>query len=120
MILDAHRGDFMEILLSSYGLSLFSSKAGSRHDDGAGAVPRGSPSISIGELWPGIDQLDDIGPEGTSVIVAPSPRRGSGPGGLAKVPCMPGRGLLVLQVHRHQLRLEVMVGVPREIGLCGF
>jgi hypothetical protein len=70
MILDAPRGDFMEISSSSYGLSLFSSKVGSRHDVGAGVVPRGLPSESIGELWPGIDQLDDTGAEGTSVTAA--------------------------------------------------
>jgi hypothetical protein len=51
MILDNPHGDLVEISSISYGLSLFSSKAGSRHDVGVGAMPEGSSSISIGELW---------------------------------------------------------------------
>jgi hypothetical protein len=80
MILDSPWGDFMENSSSSYGLSLFSLRVGSRHDEGAGAVPAGSPSISIEELWSGIDQLDDARPVGTSTAAASSPRSGSGSG----------------------------------------
>jgi hypothetical protein len=39
VILDTPRGDLVEISSSSYGLSLFSSKTGSRHDEGARAAP---------------------------------------------------------------------------------
>jgi hypothetical protein len=31
--------------------------------------PGGQSSVSIGELWPGINQLDEAGHEGTSAIV---------------------------------------------------
>jgi hypothetical protein len=51
----------LEIPSSSYGLSLFSLKAGSHHNEGAGAAPGGSSSVSIGELWSGVDQLDEAG-----------------------------------------------------------
>jgi hypothetical protein len=68
MILDTPRGDLAEISSSSYGLSLFSSKAGSRHDAATGATPGGSSSVSIGDLWPDIDKLYEVGHEGTSAI----------------------------------------------------
>jgi hypothetical protein len=55
IILDTPRGDFIEVSSSSYNLSLFSSKTGSHHDGGAGATPRESLSVSIGDLWPEID-----------------------------------------------------------------
>jgi hypothetical protein len=51
---------------SSCNLSVFSSKAGSQRDEGAGVAPGGSSSASIGKLWPGIDELDEICREGTS------------------------------------------------------
>jgi hypothetical protein len=54
---------------------------GSRHDEGVeAALGGGSPSVSIGELWPGIDQLDETGHGGTSATVAPNPRRSPGSG----------------------------------------
>jgi hypothetical protein len=34
----------------------------------------GSSSISIGDLWPDIDKLDEAGHEGTSAIAARIPR----------------------------------------------
>jgi hypothetical protein len=34
-----------------------------------------SSSVSIGELWLGIDQLFEVGPEGTSVVSVQDPRR---------------------------------------------
>jgi hypothetical protein len=98
MILDTLRGDFVEISLSSYGLSLFSSKAGSHHDEGAGAVHEESPSVSIGELWPGIDQLDETGPEGTSVIVTPNPWRSLGSGRIGEGTSRASEGALVVGV----------------------
>jgi hypothetical protein len=73
VVLDTPRSDFVEISSSSYGLSLFSSKDGSHHDEGAGAAPRGSSSISIGMLWPDIDRLDKVGPEGTFTILGWNP-----------------------------------------------
>jgi hypothetical protein len=75
VILDTPRGDLIEVSSSSYVLSLFSSKASSHTNEGTGAMPRGSSSISIGELWPGIDQLDEVGPEGTSTVPAQDLRR---------------------------------------------
>jgi hypothetical protein len=70
MILDTPRGDLVKILSSSYGLSLFSLKAGSHHDEHVGAAPRGSSSVSIGDFLHGVDQLDEAGPEGHSTIMA--------------------------------------------------
>jgi hypothetical protein len=67
-ILDIPRGDLSEISSSSYGLSLFSSMAGSHPNEGVGAVLGGSLSVSVGELWLGIDQLDEVSPEGTSTV----------------------------------------------------
>jgi hypothetical protein len=32
------------------------------------ATSGGSSSVSVGELCPGIDQLDEVGPEGTSAV----------------------------------------------------
>jgi hypothetical protein len=52
---------------SSYGLSIFSSRA---HPEGAEivAVESEGSSLSIGELWPDIDKLDEIGHEDASVV----------------------------------------------------
>jgi hypothetical protein len=33
-------------------------------------MPDGSSSMSVGELWPEIDQLDEVGPENASVAPA--------------------------------------------------
>jgi hypothetical protein len=63
-------GDLDEFLSSSYGLSLFSSKAVSHLSEGTGAMLDGSLSMSVGELWPGIDQLDKVGPRNASVAPA--------------------------------------------------
>jgi hypothetical protein len=64
------RGDLNDLSSSSYGLSLFSWKAGSHPGEGAGAAPDGSSSMGVGELWPGIDQLDDVGHENALVALA--------------------------------------------------
>jgi hypothetical protein len=69
VILDNPRADLIEVPTSSYDLSLFSLKAGSHPDEGVGVMPGGLLSVSIGELWPGIDQLDEAGPKGTSVVL---------------------------------------------------
>jgi hypothetical protein len=69
-ILDTPRGDLFEDSSSSYDFSLFSSKAGSQHDEGMSATPRRSSSMSIGDLWLEIDQLDEVGPVGTSTVPA--------------------------------------------------
>jgi hypothetical protein len=74
IVLDTPRGDLIEVSSSSYGLSL-SLNTGSHPDEGIEAVPGGSSSLSIGELWPGIDQLDEVGPEGTSMIPVQDPLR---------------------------------------------
>jgi hypothetical protein len=75
MILDTPLGDLVEISSSSYGLSLFSLKANSCHVEGTRPCLRGggSSSISIGDLWPDTDKLDEVGHEGTSAIAARSP-----------------------------------------------
>jgi hypothetical protein len=78
VVLDTPRGDLVELSSSSYGLSLFYSKDGSHHDEGAGAPPGGSSSISIGDLWPSIDRLDEAGPEGPSAILGQNPRGDQG------------------------------------------
>jgi hypothetical protein len=38
-------------------------------------MPSGSSSVSIGDLWPAIDQLDEVGPQSTSVVPTQDPRR---------------------------------------------
>jgi hypothetical protein len=68
VILVTPQGDLIEVSSSSYCLSLLSSKAGSSLGEGAGGAPRGLPSVSIGELWLGIDQLDEVGPVSTSAV----------------------------------------------------
>jgi hypothetical protein len=69
-------GDLVEISLSSYGLLMFlrglslaMMRARGSHLGGGG----GSSSISIGDLWPDIDKLDEAGHEGTSAIAARIP-----------------------------------------------
>jgi hypothetical protein len=59
----------IEVASSSYDLSPFSSKDGSPPSGGAMGASRGSSSASIGKLWPGIDQLDEVGHVGTSVVL---------------------------------------------------
>jgi hypothetical protein len=49
-------------------LSLFSLKAGSHPDENAGVTLGESSNVSVGELWLGIDLLDEAGLEGTSTI----------------------------------------------------
>jgi hypothetical protein len=41
IVLDTPRGYLIEVSSSSYGLSFFSLKAGSHHDEGAGPHPGG-------------------------------------------------------------------------------
>jgi hypothetical protein len=66
-LLNAPHGGIIEISSSSYGLSLFSSKAGSDHDMGAGAVLVESSSVSIGYLWPEINNIEGACGGGASV-----------------------------------------------------
>jgi hypothetical protein len=87
VVLDTPRGDLVEISSSSYGLSLFSSKVGSHHNEGAGATLGGSTSVSIGELWPDIDRLNEASHEGTSTFITWSPRMGP-----SSHPCVDFRG----------------------------
>jgi hypothetical protein len=56
-------------------MSLFSLKADSHPGGGVGATPEGSSSGSVGGLGSGIDQLDEVGPEGTSMVPMQNPRR---------------------------------------------
>jgi hypothetical protein len=70
IILDTPRCELNECSSSSYGLSLFSSKACSHPGKGAGAMLDGSPSMSVGELWPEIDQLDEVGLGNASLALA--------------------------------------------------
>jgi hypothetical protein len=53
---------------------LFCSKVGSHRDEDVGAVHGESSSVSIGDLWPEIDNLDEAGGEGTSMTPTQSPR----------------------------------------------
>jgi hypothetical protein len=62
--LDTPHDVVIEISSSSYNLLLFSQKASSDHDGGAGASPRESSSVSIGDLWPEIDSSHDADYEG--------------------------------------------------------
>jgi hypothetical protein len=54
-------------------LLLFSSKAGSHSEENAGAAPGESSSVSVGELWLGIDLLDEAGLEGISAVPTQEP-----------------------------------------------
>jgi hypothetical protein len=67
-VLDTPRCDLIEVSSCSYGLSLFSLRAGSHHDEGVEATPEVSSSISMGELWRGFDRLDETGPEVTFAL----------------------------------------------------
>jgi hypothetical protein len=51
---------------SSCELSIFSSRATPRCAEGGDGAPEGSSSMSIGELWPDIDELDEINWGGAS------------------------------------------------------
>lgn len=75
IVLDTLGGDLVEIWSSSIDLSLFSSKVGSHPDEGAGAAPNGSSSVSVRELLPGIDQLDEVGPECAFIVAAQNRER---------------------------------------------
>jgi hypothetical protein len=73
IILDIPRRDVTKVSSSSYGVSLFSSKVSSHPEDNVGAAPSESSSVSVGELWPGIDVLDEAGLEGISVVSTQKP-----------------------------------------------
>jgi hypothetical protein len=49
---------------SSCDLSIFSSRNDSQCAEGGGGTPEVSSSMSIGELWPDIDKLDEISRKG--------------------------------------------------------
>jgi hypothetical protein len=86
IILDTPRGDLIDVSSSSYNLSIFSLKAGSHNDEGAGVAPRESSSVSIGDLWLEIDSLGETDHKGTSAATAhdrpealtPNPPLGTG------------------------------------------
>jgi hypothetical protein len=63
--LSVPRHDVTEVSSSSYGLSLFSSKAGSPPEENTG-----SSSVSVRVLWPEIDLLDEAVRRGTSMVLA--------------------------------------------------
>jgi hypothetical protein len=73
----------------------FSSKADLQCTEGGGGMPKGSSSMSIGELWPDIDKLDEICHRGTF--------GGSLLGGtlhkLSSLSLARGGGLVSVQVH---------------------
>jgi hypothetical protein len=75
IILDTPRGGLIDVSSSSYGLSLFSLKAGPHPDEGVVGAPGESSSVSVGELRPGFDVLDEVGLEGTSTVLAQNPPR---------------------------------------------
>jgi hypothetical protein len=79
IILDTPRGDLSGLLSSSYCLSLFSSKASSHRGKNVGAVEDRSSSVSIGELWSEIDELDEEKPRATSMALAQNHRRDKAP-----------------------------------------
>jgi hypothetical protein len=60
IILDTSRGDLNDFSSNSYGLLLFSMKASSHPGKSTGSS--GSSSVSVGELWPRIDELDGVVP----------------------------------------------------------
>jgi hypothetical protein len=66
--LGAPQRDATDVLLNSYGLSLFSSKAGSHPKENVGSL-----SLSVGELWPEIVLLDEVAHKGTSAVLAQRP-----------------------------------------------
>jgi hypothetical protein len=70
IVLDTPCRDSCDLSSSSYGLSHFSSNADSHPGEGAKAVPDELLSLSVGYLWPGIDQLDDIDPKDASAALA--------------------------------------------------
>jgi hypothetical protein len=74
--LDIPRRDVNKVSSSSYGLSLFSSNAGSHPEENGGVVPGESSSVSVGELCPGIDMLDGTGLEGISMVPVQEPLGG--------------------------------------------
>jgi hypothetical protein len=55
IVLGISRHDVIEVLLSSYGLSLFSLKVGSHPEENIVSL-----SVSVGEVWSEIDLLDDV------------------------------------------------------------
>jgi hypothetical protein len=64
--LDTPNGKAVKIS-SSYDLFVFSPGASSPRAEGVGATPA-ELSLSIGELWPDIDKLDEINHEDTSAV----------------------------------------------------
>jgi hypothetical protein len=70
--LDTLYDNCIEVSSSSYNLSLFSSKANYDHGGGAGATPRESSSMSIGNLWPEIDSSRGAEHKGAFTTVARS------------------------------------------------
>jgi hypothetical protein len=68
--LDMPSGGVIKIS-SSCNLFAFSSKTDPQRAEGIGDTPEGSSSVSIRELWPDIDKLDEISRRGASAGNAP-------------------------------------------------
>jgi hypothetical protein len=64
--LDAPSGEIVEVS-SSCDLSVFSLKTDAQFAEGGGNAPKGSSSVSIGELWAEMDMMDEISHGGNSV-----------------------------------------------------
>jgi hypothetical protein len=67
---DTPSGKVVEVS-SSCDLSIFSSRADPQRVEGVEVTPEGSSSMSIGELWPDIDKLDEIHHGGVSAVNIP-------------------------------------------------
>jgi hypothetical protein len=63
-------GEVVEVS-SSCDLFIFSSGADSQHAEGIEVTSEGLPIMSIAELWPDIDKLDEINHGGVSAINIP-------------------------------------------------
>jgi hypothetical protein len=67
---DTPSGKIVEVS-SSCDLSIFYVGADPQRAEGIEVTPEGSSSMSIGELWPNIDKLDEINRGGASAVNIP-------------------------------------------------
>jgi hypothetical protein len=79
IILDTPHDDCSAPSSSSYDLSLFSLKVNSQSGEGATVASVRSLDMSVGDLWPRIDELDIVGSENPSAILTWGPRRDGAP-----------------------------------------
>jgi hypothetical protein len=68
IVLDVPRHDVTDVSSSSYDLSFFSSKVGSAPEENTRSL-----IVSVGELWPEIDLLDEVVHGGTSAVPVQGP-----------------------------------------------